>query len=64
MSDAEAHRESRDWEQRKSEFAKHESHQQLESQKKEFIQAGQWADQAQRERINLWRTVRVWAHFC
>ena len=53
LSDAEAHLDSRDWERRKSELALYESQQQLESQKRESPQASQWADQAQRERINL-----------
>ena len=54
LSDADAHLESREWEEReKPEFALYETHQQLESQKKELLQASQWADQAQRERMNL-----------
>ena len=53
LSDAEAHLDSRDWERRKSELVLYESQQQLESQKGESPQASQWADQAQRERVNL-----------
>ena len=52
LSDAEAHFDSRDWEQGKSEFALYECQQQLESERRELFEASQWADQAQRERIN------------
>ena len=41
------------WELRKSEFALCETRQQHESQRRELLQASQWADQAQRERMNL-----------
>ena len=47
LSDAEADLETRKWEQRKSEFASSETHQQHESQRRELLQASQWADQSQ-----------------
>ena len=59
LSDAEAHLESTDWEQRKSEFALYDSQQQLEYQKEELLLASQWADQAQKGRIDLCRELEL-----
>ena len=53
FSEAEADMEIRNWEQRKSDMALHETDQELESQRLELYQANQWADQAQREKMNL-----------
>ena len=54
LPEAEADLEIRRWEQKNSEIAPfHESHRELESQRLQLQQANQWADQAQREMINL-----------
>ena len=53
ISDAEADLEIRRWEQGESEFALYKTHQKLESRRMEQHQTNQWADQAQREKINL-----------
>ena len=45
--------EIKDLEGRNSEYASIESQHELESQRLQLRQASQWADQAQRERINL-----------
>ena len=45
----------RNWEERKSDIALYETHQELESQRLELQQANQWADQAQRVKNSLWR---------
>ena len=43
----------RNWEQRCSDIALYETDRELASQRLELCQASQWADQAQREKINL-----------
>ena len=53
LSDGEANLEIRRWEHRKSEFGLYETHRKLESLRMELHLANQWADQAQREKINL-----------
>ena len=53
LCEAEAGMEMRRWEQKNSEVALYESHRELESQRLQLHQAHQWADQAQREKINL-----------
>ena len=45
--------EIRNWEKINSDIALLETHQELESQRLQLQQANQWADQAQREKINL-----------
>ena len=40
-------------ERRNSEYAMIESRRELESQRRQLLEANQWADQAQRERIHL-----------
>ena len=47
---AESDMEIKDWKRRNSVFALYESQCKLESQRHQLRQAGQWADQAQRER--------------
>ena len=41
------------WERRNSDIALHETHQELESKRLQLQQTNHWADQAQREKINL-----------
>ena len=53
LSEAEADMDKRNWEQRSADIALYETNQKLESQRLELHQANQWADQAQREQINL-----------
>ena len=53
LSEAEADMEIRRWEQKSSETALYETHQEPESQRLQLHQANHWADQAQREKINL-----------
>ena len=53
LSDAEADTETRKWEKRSSDMAPNEANRELECQRLELYQAHQWADQAQKERINL-----------
>ena len=53
VPEAEAEMEIRIWEKRNSDNALCETHQELESQRLQLQQANQWADQAQREKINL-----------
>ena len=53
LSEAEAEMNIRNWEQRNSDVAVYETNRELESQRLEPYQANQWADQAQREKINL-----------
>ena len=53
LSEADADMETRKWEKRSSDMALCETNRELESQRVELFQAYQWADQAQRERINL-----------
>ena len=45
--------EIQNWEQRNSEHALFESQRELDSQRLQLLEANQWADQAQRERIHL-----------
>ena len=52
-AEAEAGMDKRNWEQRNADIAVHEIKRELESQRLELYQANQWADQAQREKINL-----------
>ena len=52
LSEAATEREIKDWEKRSSEIAPYESQPELESQRMRLHQANQWADQAQREKIN------------
>ena len=54
LSDAEADMETRKWEKTSSDLALYETNRELESRRLELYQAHQWADQAQRERINLY----------
>ena len=53
LSDGEANLEIRRREHRKSEFGLHETDRKVESLSMELHQANQWADEAQREKINL-----------
>ena len=53
LSEAEAEMNMRNREQRNSDFALHGTDREFESQFLELCQANQWADQAQREKINL-----------
>ena len=53
LSEAEAEMDIGNWEQRDAENALYETNRGLESQRLELYQANQWADQAQREKINL-----------
>ena len=43
----------RNWERRNSDIALYETIRELESQRLELYQANEWADQAQREKMNL-----------
>ena len=52
-AEAEAGMDMRNWEQRNADIALYEIKRELESQRLELYQANQWADQAQREKINL-----------
>ena len=52
-SEAEAEMDIRNWEQRNADIAGYETNRELESQRLEVYQANQRADQAQREKINL-----------
>ena len=52
-SEAEADMGIRNWEQRNSDCALYETNRELESQRLELYPANQWADQAQREKMNL-----------
>ena len=52
LSEAEADMDTINWEQRNSDVALYETHQELESQRLELYQANQCADQAQREEVN------------
>ena len=51
--------EIRNWEERNSDMALHETNQELESQRMELHQTNQRADQIQREKINLWRELEI-----
>ena len=53
LSEAESDMEIRKWEERSSDMALHETNRELESERLDLYQAHQWADQAQREKINL-----------
>ena len=53
LSRTETEMEVRNWERRNSESAIFEIHQEVESQRSLLQQANHWADQAQREKINL-----------
>ena len=44
------------WEKRNSDIALCDTHQELESQRLQLQQASQWADQAQRAKINTWES--------
>ena len=52
-SEPEADMEMRRWEKKSSERALYETHRELASQRLQLHRANQWADQAQREKINL-----------
>ena len=52
-SEAEEDMEMRNWEQRISDMALYDTNRELESQSLELYQVKQWADQAQREKMNL-----------
>ena len=52
LSEAATEREIKDWEKRSSEIAPYESQPELDSQRMRLHQGNQWADQAQREKIN------------
>ena len=52
LYEAEADREIRRCEQKGSEIAFYETHRELESQRMQQHQSNQWADQAQREKMN------------
>ena len=51
---AEAEAEARNWERRNSDFAFREINQEFESQRFQLHQASPWADQAQRDKINMY----------
>ena len=53
LSESEADMDFLNWEQRNSDNALCETNRELESQRLELYQANQWADQAQRGKINL-----------
>ena len=53
LSEAEADMDIINWEQKSSDVALFETIRELESQRLELYQANQWADQDQREKINL-----------
>ena len=53
LSEVEAEMEIRSSEKRNSSIALYESHQELEPQRKQLQKANQWADRAEREKINL-----------
>ena len=53
LPETEADMDIRNWEQRNSDIAINETNRELETQRLEQYQANQWADQAQREKINL-----------
>ena len=53
LSEAGAEMDIRNWEQRNADVALYQSNRALESQRLELYQANQWADQTQREKINL-----------
>ena len=63
LSEAEADVNIRNWEQRNSDIAFYETNRELESQRLELYQANQWADQAQRENINLCGEVEMQNRF-
>ena len=56
FSEAEEEMDIRNWEPQNGDSALHETNRELESQRLELHQANQWADQAQTEKINVWRT--------
>ena len=45
--------DKRNWEQRNSDMALSETNRDIESQRLELYEANQWADHAQREKMNL-----------
>ena len=49
----------RNWEQKSSDMALHETNRELESQNMELYQANQWTDQAPREKINSSRELEM-----
>ena len=53
LSEAEADRDIRNWEQGMSDIAIYETNRDLESQRLELCQTNQWADEDQREKINF-----------
>ena len=53
LSEVEADVEVRRWEQKSWDMALFETNRELESHRLELHQANQWADQAQREKVNL-----------
>ena len=53
QSEAETDMDIRNWEQRNSDIAICKTNRELESQRLELYQVNQWADKAQREKINL-----------
>ena len=52
-AEAEAEMDIRNSEQRNADIVLYKTNRELESQRLELYQANQWADQAQREKINL-----------
>ena len=55
FSETKAEMEIRNWKQRNADIALYETHPELGSQRVQLQQAGQWADQAQREDQFMWR---------
>ena len=59
LYEAEANVEVKHWEKRNSDIALYEIKQEFESQRSQVQQANQWADQAQRDKLSLYRELEM-----